>query len=142
MYFQKPKTQSDKNAMQHAIKKKLFSQNKIQMKQRRPIDPMKKTVKELLREKREDINYPPELDKEGKLLILNKEHFRTWSFAEHLEKDSLKENKKPMSITSVTDAVESVVKQAVEETYDNNQNTHILDINSKPTEVPSNKFGK
>lgn len=47
-----------------------------------------------------------------------------------------------MSITSVTDAIESVVKQVVEETYDNNQNTQqILDIN-KPTETAINKFGK
>lgn len=53
----------------------------------------------------------------------------------------MKENKKPMSITSVTDAIESVVKQVVEETYDNNQNTQILDIN-KPTETASNKFRK
>lgn len=60
--------QSDKNAMQHAIKKKLFSQNKIQIKKRRPIDPLKKTVKELLREKREDLNMsiPSEFEKEGK----------------------------------------------------------------------------
>lgn len=58
---------SDKNSMQHAIKKKLFSQNKIQIKKRRPIDPLKRTVKELLREKREDLNLsiPPELEKEG-----------------------------------------------------------------------------
>lgn len=59
--------QSDKNSMKHAIKKKLFSQNKIQIKKRRPIDPQKKTVKELLREKREDLDMsvPPTLEKEG-----------------------------------------------------------------------------
>lgn len=59
----------NKNSMQHAIKKKLFSQNKIQIKKQRPIDPQKKTVKELLREKREDLDLsgPPELEKEGKL---------------------------------------------------------------------------
>lgn len=55
--------------MQQAIKKKLFSQNKIQVKKRRLIDPLKKTVKELLREKREDLNMslPLELkeEKEG-----------------------------------------------------------------------------
>lgn len=52
--------------MQQAIKKKLFSQNKIQVKKRRLIDPLKKTVKELLREKREDLNMslPLELQEE------------------------------------------------------------------------------
>lgn len=46
-----------------------------------------------------------------------------------------------MSITSVTDAIESVVKQVVEESYDNNQNTQLTDIN-KPTETTINKLGK
>lgn len=66
--FQKPKLQSTKNTMQQAIKKKLFSQNKIQIKKKRLIDPLKKTVKELLREKREDLDMsmPLELEKEGK----------------------------------------------------------------------------
>lgn len=56
--------------MQQAIKKKLFSQSKIQVKKRRPIDPIKKTVKELLREKREDLNMSvPEDLKEGKITV-------------------------------------------------------------------------
>lgn len=57
--------------MQQAIKKKLFSQNKIQVKKRRPIDPLKKTVKELLREKREDLNMslPLELQEEKEGII-------------------------------------------------------------------------
>lgn len=55
--LQKPKVHlNSKNSIQQAIKKKLFSQNKIQVKKRRPIDPLKKTVKELLREKRQDLN--------------------------------------------------------------------------------------
>ncbi|XP_023310453.1 yemanuclein [Anoplophora glabripennis] len=117
----KPKLQSSKNTMQQAIKKKLFSQNKIQVKKRRLIDPLKKTVKDLLREKREDLNMslPLELQDEKE---------------DNVEKDSLKENKKPMSITSVTDAIESVVKQVVEETdYSPNQNSKQSspDINKK-----------
>lgn len=55
--FQKARLElNSKNSIQDAIKKKLFSQNKIKVKSRRPIDPLKKTVKELLREKRHDLN--------------------------------------------------------------------------------------
>lgn len=62
----------DKNNMQQAIKKKLFNQNKIQVKKRRPIDPVKKTVKELLREKRQDLNMsvPQDLITDGEGLLL------------------------------------------------------------------------
>lgn len=45
-----------------------------------------------------------------------------------------------MSITSVTDAIESVVKQVVEEAFDN-QNTQIIDINN-PTETVANQCSK
>lgn len=44
--------------MQLAIKKQLFSQNKIQVKKKRPVNPLKKTVKELLKEKRVDQDPP------------------------------------------------------------------------------------
>lgn len=64
-----------------------------------------------------------------------------FSFPENFEKDSSKENKVPMSITSVTDAIESVVKQIGEDTLDNNQNTHILDV-TDPTETPISIFRK
>ncbi|KAG5879230.1 hypothetical protein JTB14_006030 [Gonioctena quinquepunctata] len=120
----KPKLLTPKDSMQQAIKKKLFSPNKIQVKKRRPIDPLKKTLKDLLREKREDLNMtiPSELKQ----------------IEENMEKDSSKENKVPMSITSVTDAIESVLKQVVEEDdYDKNQNMQSVDI--KKAELSINK---
>lgn len=46
-----------------------------------------------------------------------------------------------MSITSVTDAIESVVKQVVEENYDNNENRQIIDIKDH-IESSVNKFSK
>ncbi|KAJ8919467.1 hypothetical protein NQ315_016567 [Exocentrus adspersus] len=124
----KPKLQSTKNSMQQAIKKKLFSQNKIQVKKRRPIDPLKKTVKELLREKRQDLNMslPMELQDENE---------------DNIGKDSLKENKKPMSISSVTDAIESVVKQQIGEVDYNSPNQNLpsgLDVNKKSDPVHKN----
>nr|XP_023025050.1 ubinuclein-1-like [Leptinotarsa decemlineata] len=114
----KVKLQAPKNTMQQAIKKKLFSANKIQVKKRRPIDPLKKTVKDLLREKREDLNMTvPEELKE---------------IEENMEKDSLKENKVPMSISSVTDAIESVLKQVVqEENCAENQDKQIVAVETK-----------
>ncbi|CAH0560484.1 unnamed protein product [Brassicogethes aeneus] len=110
---------SPKNTMQQAIKKKLFSQNKIQIKKRRPIDPLKKTVKELLREKRVDLNMsiPTELVVQGQQVV-----------SEGSEKESHKENKKPMSISSVADAIESVVKATLP--LDNNGNNKNLEISS------------
>ncbi|KAJ8971042.1 hypothetical protein NQ317_002308 [Molorchus minor] len=127
MYFQKPKLQTPKISMQQAIKKKLFSQNKIQVKKRRPIDPLKKTVKDLLREKREDLNMSIPMD-----LNHSKE------LEDNVEKDSLKENKKPMSIISVTDAIESVVKQGNDLNYDN-QNKQNIDVNIKMTDLTGTK---
>ncbi|CAH1159709.1 unnamed protein product [Phaedon cochleariae] len=120
----KPKLQTVKTTMHQAIKKKLFSSEKIQVKKKNLIDPLKKTVKDLLREKREDLDMsiPGELKE----------------IEEHVEKDSLKENKKPMSITSVTDAIESVVKHVVEEVnYDKNQNRQNVDVNT--TDLSINK---
>lgn len=59
-------------------------------------------------------------------------HLRSFCFADNVEKDSLKENKKPMNITSVTDAIESVVKQTVEADYNSDQNKQSsLDMNKK-----------
>ncbi|XP_049825955.1 yemanuclein isoform X2 [Aethina tumida] len=108
----------DKNNMQQAIKKKLFNQNKIQVKKRRPIDPVKKTVKELLREKRQDLNMsvPQDLITDGEVVE---------------ERESHKENKKPMSISSVADAIESVVKANLPQKsdFDNNANNRSLDVN-------------
>lgn len=46
-----------------------------------------------------------------------------------------------MSITSVTDAIESVVKQVVEESYDDNQNKQNLDV-PRQIEVTSSKPSK
>lgn len=75
-------------SMHQAIKKKLFSHDKIQVKKRKLADQQKKTVKDLLDEKRIDLNP-----------------------AENVEKDSLKENKKPMKMSSIDDAIESVINR-------------------------------
>nr|CAH7720169.1 unnamed protein product [Callosobruchus chinensis] len=85
-----------KNSMQLAIKKKLFSSSKIQVKKKKMFSPYKKTVKEMLREKQRS----------------NDQQTKKEENAE----ESHKENKKPMRISSVTDAIESVVKQGTEET--------------------------
>lgn len=51
----------------------------------------------------------------------------------------MKENKKPMSISSVTDTIESVVKQVADEIYDANT----IPINSIiQSESTANKFSK
>ena len=83
--------------MQQSLKKKLLGQNKIYIKKRRLLDPQKKTVKELLREKREDLNM---------------------SVPEELNNSTVNEEgkeKKTMSISSVTDVIESVVKASTED---------------------------
>lgn len=57
---------------------------------------------------------------------------KSFRFADNVEKDSLKENKKPMSITSVTDAIESVVKQTIEADYSLDQSKQSSpDVNKK-----------
>ncbi|XP_050508012.1 uncharacterized protein LOC114340356 isoform X2 [Diabrotica virgifera virgifera] len=118
----KPKVQSAATTMQQAIQKKLFSTTKIQVKKRRLIDPLKKTVKDLLREKREDLNMtvPEELK----------------TVEDNIEKESSKENKKPMNITSVTDAIESVLKKVVQEEdqLDNNN----INQTKPPSDVTPN----
>jgi hypothetical protein len=94
--------------VQQSLKKKLLGQNKIYIKKRRLLDPQKKTVKELLREKREDLNMSiPE-----ELAVPNIE-------------EEQKDNKKTMSISNVTDVIESVVKAATED-------------HPKPTELHKN----
>ncbi|CAG9827914.1 unnamed protein product [Diabrotica balteata] len=118
----KLKVQSAATSMHQAIQKKLFSTSKIQVKKRRLIDPLKKTVKDLLREKREDLNMtvPEELK----------------TVEDNIEKESSKENKKPMNITSVTDAIESVLKKVVQEEdqLDNNN----INQTKPPSEVTPN----
>lgn len=54
------------------------------------------------------------------------------------ERESHKENKKPMSISSVADAIESVVKANLPQKsdFDNNANNRSLDVN------PSIRNGK
>lgn len=100
--------------MQHAIKKKLFSKNKIQVKKFQSLEQQhKKTVKDLLRAKREDLDMsvPEELK----------------TVEDNIEKESSKENKRPMNISSVTDAIESVVKQViVDANQDKNQSQNGL----------------
>ncbi|EFA02584.2 yemanuclein isoform X1 [Tribolium castaneum] len=107
----KRKIQNGGNGVQQSLKKKLLAQNKIYIKKRRLLDPDKKTVKELLREKREDLNM---------------------SIPEELKlNDSINEDqkdKKNMSISNVTDVIESVVKAATGP--ETNQNT--------PTKVVAN----
>jgi ubinuclein len=94
----KRKLQNGGNGVQQSLKKKLLGQNKIYIKKRRLLDPQKKTVKELLREKREDLNMSiPE-----ELAVPNIE-------------EEQKDNKKTMSISNVTDVIESVVKAATED---------------------------
>ncbi|XP_057659662.1 ubinuclein-2 [Diorhabda carinulata] len=114
----KLKVQSPTTSMQQAIKKKMFSTAKIQVKKRKSIDP-NKTVKDLLREKREDLNLsvPDELK----------------TVEDTIEKESSKENKKPMNITSVTDAIESVLKQVVED-FDTKQNKSPAEDNVNNTQ--------
>ncbi|CAH1966639.1 unnamed protein product [Acanthoscelides obtectus] len=93
-----------KNSMQLAIKKKLFSSSKIQVKKRKMMSPFKKTQKDMMREKQRT------------------EHMKK---KEDIADESHKENKKPMRISSVTAAIESVVKQgteATEEPLDLNEN--------------------
>lgn len=81
--------------MQQALKKKLMGQNKMYVKKRRLLDPLKKTVKELLREKREDLNM---------------------SIPESLNSTQIEdEEDKKNVISSVTDVIESVVKASTEE---------------------------
>ncbi|XP_044254010.1 yemanuclein isoform X2 [Tribolium madens] len=103
----KRKLQNGGNGMQQSLKKKLLAQNKIYIKKRRLLDPDKKTVKELLREKREDLNM---------------------TIPEELKLDSIDEDqkeKKNMSISNVTDVIESVVKASTGDTNrtETNQNT-------------------
>ncbi|VEN56136.1 unnamed protein product [Callosobruchus maculatus] len=85
-----------KNSMQLAIKKKLFSSSKIQVKKKKMFSPYKKTVKEMLREKQRSSDHQKKKEDNAE--------------------ESHKENKKPMRISSVTAAIESVVKQGTEET--------------------------
>ncbi|KAL1506373.1 hypothetical protein ABEB36_005747 [Hypothenemus hampei] len=75
-------------SMQQAIKKKLFSANKIQNKRPKVSDHHKNTIKELLREKRSDINNGTDTSR-----------------------DLSKENKKPMKLSSVEDAIDSVINR-------------------------------
>lgn len=75
--------------MHQAIKKKLFSPEKIQIKKSKLNNIHKTTVKELLREKR--INFQ---SGDG-------------------SKDGSKENKKPMRLSSVEDAIDSVLANGV-----------------------------
>ncbi|XP_063912614.1 yemanuclein isoform X2 [Zophobas morio] len=96
-FEKKRKLQNGGNGMQQSLKKKLLGQNKIYIKKRRLLDPQKKTVKELLREKREDLNM---------------------SVPEELNNSTVNEEgkeKKTMSISSVTDVIESVVKASTED---------------------------
>ncbi|XP_066159136.1 ubinuclein-1 isoform X1 [Euwallacea fornicatus] len=73
-------------SMQLAIKQKLFSPEKIQIKKRKLASQQKSTVKELLREKRQDpVN------------------------GADPTKDISKENKKPMRLSSVVAAIDSVI---------------------------------
>ncbi|CAG9860847.1 unnamed protein product [Phyllotreta striolata] len=125
----KPKLLLPPNTMQQAIKKKLFSKNKIRVGSDPKDHHLKKTVNDLLKAKREDLNMsiPPDLKEEEDVA----------------EKDSSKENKKPMNISSVTDAIESVVKQVVGEnslsqSTDNATIVHSLTKNSDSPELPAN----
>ncbi|RZC35480.1 UBN AB and/or HUN domain containing protein, partial [Asbolus verrucosus] len=105
----KRKLQNGGNGMQQSLKKKLLGQNKIYIKKRRLLDPQKKTVKELLREKREDLN------------MTIPEELKSDSIVEEDQKD----NKKNMSISNVTDVIESVVKASIEDVkpVEDNKNT-------------------
>ncbi|KAH1028052.1 ubinuclein-1 [Dendroctonus ponderosae] len=76
-------------SMQQAIQKKLFSREKIQIKKRK-LDEQKNAAKELLRDKKSEPN----------------------GTVSDAGKDSLKENKKPMRLSSVIAAIDSVLGQA------------------------------
>ncbi|CAG9762919.1 unnamed protein product [Ceutorhynchus assimilis] len=80
-------------SMHQAIKKKLFSTEKIQIKKRKLADQQKNTVKELLREKRTETSN------------INANNSS--------DKDTSKENKKPMKLSSVDDTIDSVINREI-----------------------------
>lgn len=88
---QQPELNGEKPSitMHQAIKKKLFSTEKIQIKKSKLNNIHKTTVKELLREKRNNFQ-----SGDG-------------------SKDGSKENKKPMRLSSVQDAIDSVLANGV-----------------------------
>uniref|UniRef100_A0A1Y1NBZ8 Ubinuclein middle domain-containing protein n=1 Tax=Photinus pyralis TaxID=7054 RepID=A0A1Y1NBZ8_PHOPY len=134
----KPKLMNNANGMQKAIKKRLFGHEKLkqQMRKKRLDDSAKKTVSQLLREKRIDLNMTVESVNEDPIEI-------------EVESSSPNENKKPPTLASVDDVIESVISNAVV------QNVHVdesskesvakstppvlkLAVNSSPSDAESN----
>ncbi|XP_060532049.1 yemanuclein isoform X2 [Cylas formicarius] len=122
----KDNLEKPKISMQQAIKKKMFSPQKIQVKKRRLLDSQKRTVKDLLREKRTDLDMTiPEEFKDTDVPM----------------RDGTKENKKPMKLSSVSDAIESVISRLDGDgvvPLENNINANITkgELSTKPIAIP------
>ncbi|KAK5643832.1 hypothetical protein RI129_007677 [Pyrocoelia pectoralis] len=104
----KPKLMNNANGIQKPIKKRLFGHEKLkqQMRKKRLDDSSaKKTVSQLLREKRIDLN-----------MTIGTSHAESEI---EVDSSSPKENKKPPTLASVDDVIESVISNAIV------QNVHV-----------------
>lgn len=120
----KIKVAPGENGMQKALKKKLFSPNKI-LKKKKPTNVIKKTVSELLKEKRKDLN-------------LSTSDCRLEVNADDSEAKQSMENGKVSN--SITDAIESVVKASEDNvrTAEKVVSSQANDIIAKPVTLPEN----
>ncbi|KAF5269776.1 hypothetical protein FQA39_LY08557 [Lamprigera yunnana] len=137
----KPKLINNTNGMQKAIKKRLFGHEKIkqQIRKKRLEDSTRKTVSELLKEKRMDLNMSATIEPEP---------------SEKIERSvSPRENKKSPMLATIDDVIESVINrtvikkpEAVDESSKESVSSKgasiavktVVTINSSPSEADSN----